>query len=90
MLICHCRAVNDRAVRDTIAAGACEPQQIASGCGAGSRCGGCIPALLELLAEALPSARSPRTSAAPSSSGPRSNGSTTASSSASRNFDDMR
>lgn len=58
MLICHCRAVNDRTIRDTIAAGARAPAQIAAGCGAGSRCGGCLPALIELLGEdpAVPSA----------------------------------
>lgn len=52
MLICHCRAVNDRAVRAAIAAGASEPAELAAGCGAGSRCGGCMPALLELIEEA--------------------------------------
>lgn len=51
MLICHCSAVNDRAIRDLIAAGARRPDDIARGCGAGDRCGGCIPALLSLLAE---------------------------------------
>lgn len=49
MLICHCRAVTDRAVRATIATGARHPAAVAEGCGAGSRCGGCLPALLELL-----------------------------------------
>ena len=49
MLICHCRAVNDRVIRDTIAAGARRPEDIALRCGAGSRCGGCLPALRELL-----------------------------------------
>ena len=51
MLICHCRAVNDRAIRDAIAGGAERPEDLARGCGAGSRCGGCVPALLDLLAE---------------------------------------
>lgn len=51
MLICHCEAVNDRAIRAAIAAGAREPTDIARGCGAGSKCGGCVPALLDLLNE---------------------------------------
>lgn len=54
MLICHCRAVNDGAIRNAIAAGARRPEDIARSCGAGSRCGGCVPALLELLAEHAP------------------------------------
>lgn len=49
MLICHCRAVNDRALRVAIQAGAAALSDLADLCGAGSRCGGCIPALLELL-----------------------------------------
>lgn len=60
MLICHCRVVNDRAVRDAIAAGARAPEDVANHCGAGSRCGGCLPALLELLAEQLPATATER------------------------------
>lgn len=51
MLICHCESVNDRAIRAAIAAGAREPAELAVGCGAGRRCGGCVPAILELLDE---------------------------------------
>ena len=51
MLICHCRAVNERSIREAIACGARQPEEIAVHCGAGSRCGGCLPALLELLHE---------------------------------------
>ena len=51
MLICHCRAVNDRVIRDAIAAGARAPEDVAQQCGAGSRCGSCLPALRALLAE---------------------------------------
>jgi bacterioferritin-associated ferredoxin len=49
VVICHCLAVNDRAVATAIAAGAREPEDLASICGAGSRCGGCLPALRDLL-----------------------------------------
>ena len=52
MLICHCHAVNDRAIRDAaLAVGATEPEQITAMCGAGGHCGGCMPALQELLDE---------------------------------------
>lgn len=64
MLICHCRAVNDRAIRDAIAAGAREPEELALGCGAGSRCGGCVPALLELLAKHVVDSSQPLESSA--------------------------
>ncbi|HEX9969634.1 MAG TPA: (2Fe-2S)-binding protein [Acidimicrobiales bacterium] len=51
MFLCSCRAVTDRTIRAAIAAGARSPQDIAAMCGAGSRCGGCWPALAELLQE---------------------------------------
>ena len=53
MLICHCRAVNDEAIRTAVLAGAREPQELAARCGAGGRCGGCMPALEALLDELL-------------------------------------
>ena len=51
MYICHCRAVTDRAIRGAIEAGAADRTEVARHCGAGSRCGGCWPALEALLAE---------------------------------------
>ena len=51
MFICHCRAVTDRAIRTAIEAGAADPRAVGRSCGAGSRCGGCWPALEALLAE---------------------------------------
>lgn len=52
MLICHCRVVDDRTIRAAVLGGAGCPDEVASRCGAGSRCGGCRPAVLELIAEA--------------------------------------
>ena len=52
MYICACRAVTDRTIRAAIAAGATTIEEIAARCSAGSQCGGCWPALRELLAEA--------------------------------------
>jgi len=51
MLICHCRAVNDETIRNAVLAGASEPEHLAERCGAGTRCGGCMPALRALLDE---------------------------------------
>jgi len=50
MLVCHCRRVNDRAVKATVAAGARTVPDVAARCGAGTRCGGCWPAIDQLLA----------------------------------------
>ena len=49
MIVCHCRALNDRAVLDAIAEGVDDLHELALRCGAGSRCGGCQPLLVELL-----------------------------------------
>lgn len=51
MLICHCQQVNDQIIRTAIRAGASQPDELTRRCGAGGRCGGCLPALLELLDE---------------------------------------
>jgi bacterioferritin-associated ferredoxin len=51
MVICHCKAVNDVAIRNAVLAGAREPEHLAERCGAGTRCGGCMPALQALLDE---------------------------------------
>ncbi len=52
VFVCHCRAVTDGTVRASIEEGACSLGELASACGAGSRCGGCHLALRRLLAEA--------------------------------------
>lgn len=51
MLLCHCRGVNDRKVRKAIDDGARTIQELGEVCAAGTRCGGCWPALAELLSE---------------------------------------
>ena len=55
MLVCHCRAVNDRVVRDLIDLGASDVVDIGRRCGAGTGCGGCRSVLDELLHERLSS-----------------------------------
>jgi len=64
MLLCSCQAVSDRTIRAAIASGARTPQEIAAKCGAGARCGGCWPALQELVRESEPEPRSRAHSAA--------------------------
>jgi bacterioferritin-associated ferredoxin len=49
MLVCHCKSVSEREVRDAIRAGACTRREIARHCGAGSVCGGCRPVIDELI-----------------------------------------
>ncbi|MEW6472085.1 MAG: (2Fe-2S)-binding protein [Actinomycetota bacterium] len=49
MLICHCRAVTDRMIRAQIRAGARSEDDVKRGCGAGGRCGACLPTVRRLL-----------------------------------------
>jgi bacterioferritin-associated ferredoxin len=53
MVVCSCVVVSDRTVDAAIAAGASTVEDIATGCAAGSRCGGCRPMLEQLLAEGI-------------------------------------
>ena len=55
MVICHCAAVNDRAIRAEIEAGALDAEALAERCGAGARCGSCRPVIEAILAT-VPSA----------------------------------
>ncbi|MGH3664976.1 MAG: (2Fe-2S)-binding protein [Egibacteraceae bacterium] len=51
MLVCHCTAVNEARLREVIQAGARDEFDVASACGAGSVCGGCVPTVSRLLDE---------------------------------------
>ena len=51
MYICHCRAVTDRSIKAAVLEGARDAVAIGERCGAGTHCGGCLPALRALLAE---------------------------------------
>ena len=53
MVVCHCRVVNDRAVQEAVQAGARDVTTIGALCSAGTRCGGCVPALEALLDDLL-------------------------------------
>lgn len=59
MIVCHCRGITDRAIRDAVRDGARTVRQVARACDAGARCGGCRPAIAELIDDEGPCA-SPR------------------------------
>ena len=50
MLVCHCKQVSDRQIRDAVRAGARTRGDVARACAAGTRCGGCVPAVEEIVA----------------------------------------
>jgi len=41
MLVCHCRGITDRQIRNLVREGATSAREIAQATGAGMRCGGC-------------------------------------------------
>jgi len=51
MVVCHCHAINDKAIVAEILSGALDADSLAERCGAGSRCGGCRPTVEALIAE---------------------------------------
>jgi bacterioferritin-associated ferredoxin len=51
MIVCHCKAVSDRTIRTVVREGADTRRQVALACGAGRTCGGCRPAIDELISE---------------------------------------
>lgn len=51
MIVCHCEVVSDGDVRAAIAAGATNESSVAAACGTSLHCGGCLPAVRELLLE---------------------------------------
>ena len=52
MVVCHCEVVSDADLRAVIAAGAGDVDEVTARCGAAGRCGGCVPAVEDLLEEA--------------------------------------
>lgn len=59
MLVCHCRVVSDRTIRAAMAAGATDVNAVGQRCGAGTACGGCVPGIEQLLADAAFAIRQP-------------------------------
>ncbi len=52
MLVCHCKRVHDDTIHHALAAGAATPEDLGRATGAGTGCGGCVPELRRLCAEA--------------------------------------
>jgi bacterioferritin-associated ferredoxin len=51
MLVCHCRAVNNRQIEAAVLCGAATVRDIVGACGAGGVCGGCRPVIEEILSD---------------------------------------
>ncbi len=49
MLVCHCKGMNDRAVRRVVRAGARCVSDVTRTCGAGGVCGGCRPVIQDIV-----------------------------------------
>lgn len=59
MYVCHCNVVSDKTIRAVIADGARDLDAVAIRCRAGDACGGCVPTIEDLLAEAAEAVRAP-------------------------------
>jgi bacterioferritin-associated ferredoxin len=51
MIICHCHAVSDRRIRKAVRQGASNLRDVQAACRAGASCGGCLPAVDQILRE---------------------------------------
>ena len=49
MLVCHCKGMNERAVRRVVRAGARCVSDVTRTCGAGGVCGGCRPVIQDIV-----------------------------------------
>jgi bacterioferritin-associated ferredoxin len=53
MIVCHCQAVTDRAIRNAVRDGARCRRSVARACAAGRSCGGCTLAIDEIVRSEL-------------------------------------
>ena len=58
MLVCHCKRVSCRVIRECVQGGAKDTNSVSRACGAGTGCGGCRPLVKELVERELTSAGS--------------------------------
>ena len=49
MIVCHCKAVTDRAIRKAVRSGARTRNDVVAACAANMSCGGCAPAIDEII-----------------------------------------
>jgi bacterioferritin-associated ferredoxin len=62
MLVCHCHAVSERRIRESVRAGARSCREVERMTGAGGDCGGCAEAVSEIVAresQSLPGSDEP-------------------------------
>lgn len=53
MVVCHCRAVRERTIREAVRNGAVSSADVAACSGAGTDCGGCLPVIEEIVRESV-------------------------------------
>jgi bacterioferritin-associated ferredoxin len=49
MIVCHCRAVSDRVLREAVRRGHASVDAVIEQTGAGTCCGGCLPSVCEVV-----------------------------------------
>jgi len=49
MIICQCNGISDRAIRKAVRNGASTRNDVVRACTAGMACGGCVPAIEEII-----------------------------------------
>ena len=49
MIVCHCKGISDRTIRKAVREGAQTAGEVGRACHAGKMCGGCTPAIDEIL-----------------------------------------
>jgi bacterioferritin-associated ferredoxin len=54
MIICHCLGVTERRIRLIARSGGCTRERVADMCGAGGCCGGCQPAIDDIIGQEQP------------------------------------
>jgi bacterioferritin-associated ferredoxin len=59
VIVCHCNGISDREIRRCIREGASSTREVAEACEATRGCGGCGPAIAEILASEIESRPAP-------------------------------
>ena len=54
MIVCHCKAISDRRIRQAVRDGARTSADVTKACEAGADCGGCHPTIEQILREERP------------------------------------
>lgn len=53
MIVCHCNVVRADDIRTEVRLGATSVDEVAARCAAGTRCGGCIPAVEDVIVDEI-------------------------------------